>query len=170
MLRCVSYTTASVTDTIGIPSLRCDQLFERSHFKAEIGAAITTTPNGVKVLRHWGIDPEQYAVKSQAMTYAHHDTLQVLSQDSLEGVEDRFGHAIYHWHRVDLHHTLREFATSPDSHTNRPASVNLGTRIIAVDCDEGTIFFENGHQVRKDLLVIADGHKVHHPHPARQPV
>ena len=100
-------------------------------------------------------------MKSQATTLARHDTLEELPMtESFNGVEERFGNAIYHWHRVDLHQTLRDYATASAAHPNPPASVHLGARIKAIDCDEGIIVFENGQQVRKDLLVIADGHKV----------
>lgn len=35
------------------------EVFEQSHFKNEVGAAITITPNGVLVLKKWGFDFEK---------------------------------------------------------------------------------------------------------------
>jgi salicylate hydroxylase len=139
---------------------RSGQLLEQSHVKAEIGAAITTTPNGVAVLKHWGIDPKELAVKSQAYTYVRGDNFGQIEQERFDAVEDRYGHSLYHWHRVDLHQTLRDHAASRDLQLSPPAHLSLGQRIVDVDCDQGAILFEDGKQVRKDLLVIADGHKV----------
>lgn len=35
------------------------EVFEKSWFKSEIGAAITVTPNAALVLAHWGFDMER---------------------------------------------------------------------------------------------------------------
>jgi len=35
------------------------EIFEKSQFKNEIGAAITLTPNGNRILRKWGFDFEK---------------------------------------------------------------------------------------------------------------
>lgn len=35
------------------------EVFEQSHFRNEVGAAITITPNGVLVLKKWGFDFEK---------------------------------------------------------------------------------------------------------------
>ena len=32
------------------------QIYERSRFKNEVGAAIVISPNGTLVLNHWGFD------------------------------------------------------------------------------------------------------------------
>ena len=42
------------------------EVFEQSQFKNEVGAAITITPNGTRVLNHWGFDHEKArGVKSE---------------------------------------------------------------------------------------------------------
>ena len=35
------------------------QVFERSSFRNEAGAAISLTPNGARILEHWGFSPEK---------------------------------------------------------------------------------------------------------------
>jgi hypothetical protein len=35
------------------------QVFERSSFRNEAGAAISLTPNGARLLHRWGFDPEK---------------------------------------------------------------------------------------------------------------
>jgi hypothetical protein len=37
----------------------CLQVFERSSFRNEAGAAISLTPNGARLLHRWGFDPEK---------------------------------------------------------------------------------------------------------------
>ncbi len=90
--------------------------------KARIGAAITAYPNSVNVLKHRDIDPDRYAVKSRAVTYAMHDTLELLASESFDAVEDRFGNALYRWHHIDQHQTLRE---SIQPHRTRSQSLQL---------------------------------------------
>ena len=90
----------------------------------------------------------------------HHESLEPLAIHSFEDVEQRFGNWLYHWHRVELHQTLRDHATLPNPQARQPGSVSLSKAITNVDCDKGIIFLEDGQQIQKDLLIIADGHKV----------
>ena len=52
MIRSIS-VASSVTEQL------CAQVFERSSFRNEAGAAISLTPNGARLLHRWGFDPEK---------------------------------------------------------------------------------------------------------------
>lgn len=51
---------AGLSAAIGLRRASHDvEIFEQSEFKNEVGAAITITPNGTLVLKHWGFDFER---------------------------------------------------------------------------------------------------------------
>lgn len=136
------------------------QLFETSTLKNEIGAAITITPNGTRVLDHWSFDHKKAgAVESQQMRMPDHASLETKVHFDLGGIRSQFGHGLYHYHRVDLHSGLRDLAEGEDQ-PGTPARSTTGTRVIDVDVEQGIIVLEGGVRVKKDLVVIANGVKV----------
>ncbi|ETN38389.1 uncharacterized protein HMPREF1541_06424 [Cyphellophora europaea CBS 101466] len=135
------------------------ELFEQSEFKYEIGAAITLTPNGGHVLEHWGIDPAQAgAVRSSGYELVSGDTLETQMLVPLTDNVERYGHPVLNFHRVDLHNLLRQAATDPER-AGDPARINLGSKVIEIDCKKGQLVLENGKNLTKDLVVVADGIK-----------
>ncbi|KAF5591750.1 3-hydroxybenzoate 6-hydroxylase [Fusarium pseudocircinatum] len=91
------------------------EVFERSNFKDEIGAAITITPNGMRVLRHFGFDPKTArGVQNKQMRMVHPQTLEDLVVENFSQVEDDYGAPFMFFHRVDLHTALKEMAVSSD--------------------------------------------------------
>lgn len=62
------------------------------------------------------------------------------------------------FHRVDLHDMLKDIATRHDPARGAPAQIQLGSRVLSCDCDQGTIQLENGDQLGPyDLIIGADG-------------
>ena len=132
------------------------EVYERSTFKHEVGAAITLTPNANLILDHWGFDAvkarETVKLQIRSLGWA---TLEVERKESFAEVQEKFGYKFNAFHRVDLHNGLRELAEDQMS-----VAVNLASEVCQVDCDSGTMTFANGTQVQKDLVVAADGDKV----------
>lgn len=135
-------------------------MFEQSEFKYEIGAAITLTPNGGRVLQHWGIDPAKgRPVTSRGYELVSGDKLETEILRPLDNMVEQYGFPVLNFHRVDLHDLLKNAATGPDRQ-GKPAKINLGCKVASVDCQEGLIVLEDGRTFNKDLVVIADGVKV----------
>lgn len=80
--------------------------------------------------------------------------------DSLAQVGDHYGHKMNHYHRADLHRTLRELAQDTTYSPETPVTIRLGTELVEIDCEKATLTLEDGTRTQKDLLVIADGIKV----------
>lgn len=60
---------------------------------------------------------------------------------------------------MDLHSELRDLALQPTATRPRIARLNLATSVSKLEQD-GTIHFENGTSIKKDLVVAADGIRV----------
>ncbi|KAI0128942.1 hypothetical protein BJ170DRAFT_701641 [Xylariales sp. AK1849] len=136
------------------------EIFERSAFKNEIGAAITVTPNGSRILDSWGFDDAKAGVvegKTLRMVNAH--TLETAFTVDLKDVPKQFGAKMGFYHRVDLHSSLKEMAESRSGQLGEPVVIKLGNGVVDLDCDTGMITLEDGTQMTKDFVVIADGIK-----------
>ncbi|KAL1962936.1 hypothetical protein VTN77DRAFT_9032 [Rasamsonia byssochlamydoides] len=133
------------------------EIFERSHFKSEVGAAIHSSPNATRILKYWGFDFE----RAQALDLEQHqlrkgDSLELLEVTDLTHIPAKYGDRYLSFHRVDLHNELRRLAVeSPLSVC--PAKINLGAEVVDVDCEEGIVTLADGSTRRKDLIVAADG-------------
>lgn len=125
-------------------------VYERSGFRNEVGAAITVTSNGVRVLKSWGFDPKAAgAVVASRFEMANGKTLETLYNEPFDDVESRFGYPVHFYHRVDLHRELRKLAESLGT------QIKLTSPVEDVDA-EGAVRI--GEQwVSADLVVIADG-------------
>jgi salicylate hydroxylase len=132
------------------------EIFERSSFKNEIGAAITLTPNANLVLERWGFDAEK-AGETDKCQYRclRWDNLEMDNHDCFDGVRAKYGYMFNAFHRVDLHNGLRELA---ERHHSVP--IRLGCEVCHVDCEAGIISLTDGAHVQKDLIVVANGDKV----------
>jgi hypothetical protein len=93
-------------------------------------------------------------------------TLAAIFSDSLAGCTERYGHPIYHYHRVDLHKALMELAQNPSSRgfdgSGKPVVIRLAAKVVGIKPLEATLTLEDGLRIQKDLLVIADGINVSH--------
>ena len=136
------------------------EIFEKSSFKHEIGAAITMTPNANLVLDRWGFDAAGAGEtdKCQARTL-NPATLECEGTVDLSHVGERFGHCFNAFHRVDMHSKLQELVTSCDQ-PGPVLRIQLGKEAVAVDGQVGLLKFADGTEAQKDLVVVADGVKV----------
>lgn len=155
---------AGLSAAIGLRRAGVDvELFEQSRFKNEVGAAITMTPNGVRLLEHWRFDlVRARAVESHLVQELNWKTLAPRDETDFTSLRQRFGHAMYFFHRVDLHTELTKLATGPEGE-GKPAVLRLGCAVQDIDCEEGVLTIEGGKSIRKDLIVCADGLKSKFP-------
>ncbi|KAM0345603.1 hypothetical protein ACHAPU_006256 [Fusarium lateritium] len=133
------------------------EVFERSKFENEIGAAITITPNGMRILKDLGFDPKSArGVQSMHMRMVNPYTLEDLVVEDFGQVEDDYDAPFMFFHRVDLHTALKDLAVA-DHLPGPPAVIRNGYSVTSLDCEEGTIGLDNGAVLNKDLIVVADG-------------
>ncbi|KAI8947191.1 FAD/NAD(P)-binding domain-containing protein [Xylaria longipes] len=150
------------------------QVYERSQFKNEIGAAITAPPNATYILRQWGFDFEAAApVPNVCTRYVAADSLETISESRYLNIEAEMGAPCLSFHRVDLHKGLRALATGGGEREHdandegeggnvtrikgTPVAIRLGCEVQSVDCEKGVLTLADGSKVQKDLVIIADG-------------
>ncbi|KAH9880160.1 hypothetical protein J1614_002186 [Plenodomus biglobosus] len=133
------------------------ELYERSNFSNEVGAAINVGPNAAPVLKALGFDFKG-ARLMEARGGVQYDskTLKELYRGSFDHFEGKFGAPLYLAHRVDLHNELKRLALQPNG-TSKGAKLSLSTPVVGVDCEKGSLQFEDGSSVHKDVIVGADG-------------
>jgi salicylate hydroxylase len=150
---------AGLAAAIALRRANCDvQVFERSSFKNETGAAVTISPNSARVLNHWGFDSAKaQATENLQLRIKTGATLETVYQEGYGNMEERYGHKNWSFHRVDLHDGLIKLATDPDLSKGRPMKIRLATEVMGVDCSKGELTLANGEKTQKDLIVVADG-------------
>ncbi len=142
-------------------------VFERSQFRNETGAAITVTPNAALVLDRWGFDmakTEAVPNQSKIMGLANRPLIVIDKQEYADDASE-LGYGVWSLHRVDLHRELRRLATMPTMPTlplagataGPPVQIRLGQAVEGVECEQGVLELAGGHTVTKDLVIIADG-------------
>ena len=133
------------------------RIFEQSTKLGEIGAGLQISPNGSRVLQHWGLEPELKPLVCEAAgkeirLWSTGQSWKLF--DLGEDCRQRFGAPYWMVHRGDLHQVLARAVQ-----VRSPGSITLGARIVGaqphgpgVRCQvEGGTFFE------ADALIAADG-------------
>ncbi|RDI76891.1 hypothetical protein Vi05172_g13129 [Venturia inaequalis] len=134
------------------------EVFERSTFKNEIGAAIYVTPNATRCLHRWGFDFEKARpTENRHSRMMSARDLKVLNRQDFSGLEGEFGFKWWGFHRVDLHKGLLDLAVGVGGGKGVPAVVRLGCEVKEVGFEKGTIVLGDGSCVEKDLIIVADG-------------
>ena len=133
------------------------QIFEKSAFATEVGAALSVTPNGARALASLGFSFERArACKIETWNSLAGRNLERLGSIDLSALGKRFGSAAWTVHRVDLHSELLRLATSEDSQGSKPAILHLNAQVVDSD-PKGAIIFADGSKCFGDLIVAADG-------------
>ncbi|KAF2234779.1 putative salicylate hydroxylase [Viridothelium virens] len=133
------------------------QIFERSRFKDEVGAAINSCPNATRILNYYGFDfRRSKGVITKRSEFMKGDTLETIMANDIKGFPEKFGADYYFLHRVDLHTELRRLAEEPNGQTE-PVQISLSSDIIDVDVDTAELTLKDGSKYKKDLIVAADG-------------
>ncbi|KAK2749608.1 hypothetical protein FQN57_005830 [Myotisia sp. PD_48] len=128
------------------------EVFERSRFKNETGAAINVCPNASRVLIEYGFDFERAgAVVVEQSNFLDGETLQTTICGDYTETAEKYGSPWYFLHRADLHGELKRLAEQEG------AKISLGTEIIDVDTESGKLTKRDATLIQKDLVVVADG-------------
>jgi len=128
------------------------QIFEKSGFKNEVGAALTVPPNVDGLLKRLGLNPDEnggtreewltrYTKKGDVVTEVDFGKLRKFFSPNEAGTI----------HRVDLHEGLRNLALSLG------VEIHLQNAVVSIDPDAGSITLENGMTVTGDVIIGADG-------------
>ncbi|KAF4632817.1 hypothetical protein G7Y89_g5306 [Cudoniella acicularis] len=134
------------------------EIFEKSHFAAEIGAALMVTSNGARVLSHLGFSfSAARAVRADTWRVMHGDTIKPIENGTVDlgSAERQFGVPVWSVHRVDLHNELLRLATTEKGH-GRPVQIHLASEVVAASAD-GFITLKDSTRHTADLIVAADG-------------
>ncbi|EXB25023.1 FAD binding domain protein [Acinetobacter baumannii 1437282] len=128
-------------------------IYEQAAEILPVGAAISLWSNGVKCLNYLGLTNQIQALGGQMESLAYVDGLsqQTMTQFSLTPLYKEVGQRAYPVARADLQHLLmQQFGL---------ADIKLGMKMTAIEShqDEVTLHFQDGSQVRADLLIGADG-------------
>ena len=148
-----SQSNCNVTDSGSLSF----QIFEKSGFTGEVGAALSLTPNGIRVLTGLGFSLE----RARACKMLQWDTLLGGSLKRVNTVdfsraEEKYGASCWAIHRVDLHNELLHLATSEDTAHSRPVKLRLGAQVVDGSRD-GSVTLKDGSRHTADLIVAADG-------------
>ncbi|KAJ5751897.1 Salicylate hydroxylase [Penicillium odoratum] len=131
------------------------ELFERSRFANEIGAAIHLTPNANGLLKRIGVDASQYGavLTEQLRDYTSDGKL------TFTGRFDQFADTWQHeWllcHRAHLHEALKDKAGAPGK--GKPAVLHTSCKVAGVDPETATVILSDGTKVHGDVVIGADG-------------
>ncbi|KAL6355867.1 hypothetical protein LRP88_09450 [Fusarium phalaenopsidis] len=133
------------------------EIYERSRFSNEVGAAVNIGPNAAPVLKALGYDiVGAKLLEAQEGKQFNGKTLGETYRGNYEDFKTRFGAPWYFSHRVDLHNELKRLALS-SAGKYAGAALHLGTPVLAADCEKNILVFEDGTQAHKDIIVGADG-------------
>ena len=130
-------------------------VFESASQLHQVGAGIQVTPNGVRILRRWGITAElaSRAATPDTLSIMRFDGQQILAHrsDYVKELESRYGECIWCVHRIDLQKELAAKATT------------LGVRLFfnshvhGLNLEIPAITLQNGHIQEGDMVIAADG-------------
>ncbi len=105
-------------------------IYERSSFNNEIGAAIHMASNASRALLAWGLDPQHARfVTAKRGLWKMGDSLETIREADFTFYEERFGAPWFLTHRVDLHAELKRLATGTGP--GFPAKPHLNTEVVA---------------------------------------
>ena len=130
-------------------------VFESAPQLHSYGAGIQITPNGVRVLRTFGVIDELMtkAAVPETLSILRYDGQKVLAYRSAYGEElrTRYGEPILCLHRLHLQEVLARRAKTLG------VRVVFNSRITNVDFEKPRIFCEDGRIEEGDLIIAADG-------------
>ncbi|KAH7072043.1 hypothetical protein BKA63DRAFT_567972 [Paraphoma chrysanthemicola] len=134
------------------------EIFERSSFHNEVGAAIHLAPNATRVLTAWGCDMKQMdPVLCDHLSIWDNRGSFVATPAVTEKLQKQLN-IKDEWclvHRVDLHNALQ--AKAKEGAGEKRPKIRLACAVDSVDPLTATVFLANGRKVTADLVIGADG-------------
>lgn len=132
-------------------------LLEQSSRLAEVGAGLQISPNGTRVLQHWGLESELAPLVCEAA--GKEIRLWSTGQrwklfDLGEDCRQRFGAPYWMVHRGDLHQVLARAVQD-----RAPGCITLGARIVHAETGSTGVQLRtaDGRTYDADALIAADG-------------
>ena len=101
------------------------------------------------------------------MTILHAGSQSILSHHEYVDSLGQYGNDAFSFHRVDLHRCLLDLAIRDEAavkHCGPAIAIKAGIEVKVMDCETGTLTLENGQNLDKDLIVLADGAHVRGDH------
>ncbi|KAJ5095064.1 hypothetical protein N7532_007355 [Penicillium argentinense] len=131
------------------------ELFERSRFANEIGAAIHLSPNANGVLLRLGIDATKFGAVEAELLREYTPAGEPVH---ITAVKEQAGMWRHRWllvHRAHFHEGLKNAAQAPGR--GHPAVLHTASKVIDVDPHQATVTLENDEVYTGDVLIGADG-------------
>lgn len=130
-------------------------IFESAPELHQVGAGIQIAPNGLRLLRRWGVAESLRSKASIAESYSmiRYDGQKILAHrgDYGDELKAKYGDAIWCLHRVDLQKALAERAEELG------VRIVFNKRVSGVDFAKATVHCEDGCREQGDLIIAADG-------------
>ncbi|KAK0657328.1 hypothetical protein B0T16DRAFT_425591 [Cercophora newfieldiana] len=131
-------------------------IYEQSRFVNEVGAAVHLAPNANGILRKWGIFAETFGANPMDRLVERASDGRLRKDIDLRMPNRRWQHPWHLVHRVNLHHRLKQLATS-ETGVGTPATLHTASKIVALDPECGSLTLQDGSTVTGDLIIGADG-------------
>ncbi len=132
-------------------------VYEQAFQLVEVGAGLQISPNGSRVLQHWGLETELKPLVCEAAgkeirMWSTGQSWKLF--DLGEDCRARFGAPYWMVHRGDLHQVLARAVQ-----TRAPGCITLSTRIVAVQPAGQGVCLQtaDGRLLEADALIAADG-------------
>ncbi|KAE8346126.1 hypothetical protein BDV24DRAFT_158923 [Aspergillus arachidicola] len=132
------------------------ELFERSRFANEIGAAIHLTPNATNLLERIGVDPSEHGAVLSEQFRDFTSAGELMFHAKLDEVSKAWPHKWYLIHRAHLHAALKERAQSADG-PGQPVLLHTSSQVRRVDTSTATVELVDGRIFSGDVIIGADG-------------
>ncbi|CZR55267.1 uncharacterized protein PAC_05154 [Phialocephala subalpina] len=138
------------------------EIFERSKFSNEVGAAVTISPNGTRVLQALGFNFTKVGgVDIRFLRTGNARTMDITADIDTGCAEEIYGAPHQAMHRQDLHSELLRLATlEPDSDSadlGQLKGLHMGVKITKIDIQNSILELDDGRYFQGDVVIGADG-------------
>jgi 2-polyprenyl-6-methoxyphenol hydroxylase-like FAD-dependent oxidoreductase len=123
------------------------QVFEKSKFANEVGAAVVLPINVYGLLKRLGVNTEEHGSNTEDIRSFYSLKGDLIFENDLTG----YGGAARLIHRVDLHEALKEAAMG------QGVKIHLSSPVELVDVERASVTLSNGQVIVADAVIGADG-------------
>ena len=129
-------------------------VFEGVNELREVGAGLQITPNGVRLLKAWGLAPlleGKVTIPKVFSMYRYDGRILAHRENYGDEIESRYGSSIWCLHRADLQKAMVDRACELG------VEVKLGVRVEDIDQKAPAVVLAGGHAIQGDAIIAADG-------------
>lgn len=129
------------------------RILEAAPELAEIGAGVQMTPQAIRYYFEWGLkeDIMRECIIPKEMQIRDGKDGRLLTAVPTGSMEDLYGAPYVVIHRANLHAILHKHAVKAG------ATLQLGSRVVNYDFENGSLELHTGQRLQADLIVGADG-------------